>query len=168
MSSAFHAEMPPKMNEYQEQKMQKLHETVLYYHTNEAGSEKRVRQLKSVMVRMGVRIKNIDPEQVFESVGYLAGMPGYQSRKEEGEARPSQEAGQSLESVKFPVIGQDVLVLRNFTSGRMDFLFYNLKKAGVPKIDLKAVITPQNAGWTFYQLYQELEKEHAAVQKITD
>lgn len=156
MSSAFHAEMPPKMNEYQEQKMQKLHETVLYYHTNEAGSEKRVRQLKSVMVRMGVRIKNIEPEQVFQSVGYLAGMPGYQSRKEEA-------AEQQL-----PTIGQDVLVLRNFTSGRMDFLFYNLKKAGVPKIDLKAVITPQNAGWTFYQLYQELEKEHAAVQKITD
>lgn len=142
--------------------MQKLHETVLYYHTKEAGSEKRVRQLKGVMVRMGVRIRNIEPEQVLESVGYLAGMPGYPSRKEEG------EAGQDLESAKIPVIGQDVLVLRNFTSGRMDFLFYNLKKAGVPKIDLKAVITPQNAGWTFYQLYQELEKEHAAVQKTAD
>lgn len=148
--------------------MQKLHETVLYYHTKEAGSEKRVRQLKGVMVRMGVRIRNIEPEQVLESVGYLAGMPGYQSRKEEGEAGSSQDAGQDLEPAEIPVIGQDMLVLRNFTSGRMDFLFYNLKKAGVPKIDLKAVITPQNAEWTFYQLYQELEKEHAAVQKTAD
>lgn len=43
-------------------------------------------------------------------------------------------------------------------------LLAGLRKAGVPKIELKAVITPQNAEWTFYQLYQELEKEHESFQ----
>lgn len=155
--------------------MQKLHETVLYYHTNEPGSEKRVRQLKSVMIRMGVRIKNIEPGQVLEQVGYLAGMPGYQSEKERAASvQPSilaenpeseQASDMTASEQELPVIDQDILVLRNFTGGRMDFLFYNLKKAGVPKIDLKAVITPQNAGWTFYQLFQELKQEHAAFRK---
>lgn len=148
--------------------MQKLHESVLYYHTNEAGSEKRVRQLKSVMVRMGVRIKNIEPGQILESVGYLAGMPGYRSAEESAgsgrEPEAAQKADMPTAEQERPVIDQDILVLRNFTSGRMDFLFYNLKKAGVPKIDLKAVITPQNAGWTFYHLYQELKEEHAVLQ----
>ncbi|MDO5417179.1 MAG: DUF3783 domain-containing protein, partial [Lachnospiraceae bacterium] len=50
---------------------------------------------------------------------------------------------------------------------RLDFLLYSLRKAGVPKIDLKAVITPQNADWTFYQLYKELMEEHERMHPAT-
>ena len=62
-------------------------------------------------------------------------------------------------------MSRDVLVMKNFSSSRIDMLLAGLRKAGVPKIELKAVITPQNAEWTFYQLYQELEKEHESFQK---
>lgn len=154
--------------------MQKLQEMVLYYQavketgaenkTNAADKEKEkaVRMMKSVLVRMGVRIKNIGPEQVLEKVGYLAGIEGFTSlSKDEQQNNDKKKNGQE----KLPVLSRDVLVMKNFTSSRIDSLLAGLRKAGVPKIELKAVITPQNAEWTFYQLYQELEKEHESFQK---
>ena len=49
-------------------------ELVLYYNP-EASSK--VMKLKGVLVRMGVRIRNVAPEQVTETVGALAGISGY-------------------------------------------------------------------------------------------
>lgn len=37
--------------------------------------------MKSVLVRMGVKIRNVAPDQVMESVGYLAGVPGFEKGK---------------------------------------------------------------------------------------
>ena len=118
--------------------------------------------MKSVLVRMGVRIKNIGPEQVMEKVGYLAGIEGFTSlSQDEQQNKDKEKNGQE----NLPVLSRDVLVMKNFSSSRIDMLLAGLWKAGVPKIELKAVITPQNAEWTFYQLYQELEKEHESFQK---
>ena len=58
---------------------------------------------------------------------------------------------------------EEMLVMKNFTSRRMDELLMNLRKAGVPRIALKAVITEQNSHWTFRQLYRELKEEHKAM-----
>lgn len=119
-------------------------EVVLYY---SPAPRPYVTKLKGVLVRMGVRIRNIGTDQVNQRVGYLAGMPGF-----EEEHNPS-----------VPLIEDEVLVMKNFTSRRIDELLMNLRKAGVPKIALKAVITEQNSKWTFYQLYEELKEEHTAM-----
>ena len=60
-------------------------------------------------------------------------------------------------------IKEEMLVMKSFTSRRVDDLLANLRNAGVPRIALKAVITEQNSQWTFYELYGELRKEHAAM-----
>ena len=44
-----------------------MREMVLYYNTVQNPN---VAKLKGVLVRMGVRIKNITPEQVTQTVGY--------------------------------------------------------------------------------------------------
>ena len=59
--------------------MAKMMETVLYYNPGRPETMKHVAMMKSVLVRMGVRIRNIGPEQVMEKVGYLAGMEGYEA-----------------------------------------------------------------------------------------
>ena len=117
-------------------------ETVLYY--NPSPTDK-VRLMKGVLVQMGVRIKNITPEQTGQTVGYLAGLPGFQEI--------GMEAGQ-------PVIEEEMLVMKDFTGVRMDQLLMGLRKAGVPKIALKAVVTESNSKWTFEQLYREIKDEH--------
>lgn len=118
-------------------------ELVLYY-TPEQNEY--VTRLKGVLVRMGIRIRNVPVQQVGETVGALAGMPGFvlQERKE-------------AESLFIP---EQMLVMHRFTSRRMDELLMNLRKAGVPKIGLKAVITPANCSWSFYHLYEEIREEH--------
>ena len=119
-----------------------MREMVLYYNTVQNPN---VAKLKGGLVRMGVRIKNITPEQVTQTVGYLAGIEGY----------PESEIPEVL-----PVIEEEMLVMRGFTSRRMDELLMNLRKAGVPKIALKAVVTESNCGWSFYHLYEEIREEH--------
>ena len=49
--------------------MAKLTETVLYYNPGRPETMKHVAMMKSVLVRMGIRIRNIGREQVLETVG---------------------------------------------------------------------------------------------------
>ena len=113
--------------------------------------KKQEMMMKSVLVRMGLKILNVAPDQVMESVGYLAGVPGFEKR----EVLQQPEAEE-----KIPQITEQMLVMKDFTSRRIDTLLLNLRKAKVPKINLKAIVTEQNAGWSFYHLYEEIGEEH--------
>ena len=126
-------------------------ELVLYYSTGDPRMKKQEMMMKSVLVRMGVKIRNVAPNQVMESVGYLAGVPGFEKRK----VLQQPEAEE-----KIPQITEQMLVMKDFTSRRIDTLLLNLRKAKVPKINLKAIVTEQNAGWSFYHLYEEIGEEH--------
>lgn len=125
-----------------------MKEMVLYYNPNPGPD---VAKLKGVLVRMGIRIKNVGPEQVKQKVGYLAGMPGFA------------ETDSVDKESETSFITEEMLVMKNFSSRRIDELLANLRKAGVPKIALKAVITEQNSQWTFCRLYEELKEEHKAM-----
>lgn len=138
--------------------MAKMTETVLYYNPGRPETMKHVAMMKSVLVRMGVRIKNIGPEQVLEKVGYLAGMEGYEAAGESAVGGGIEAAGTG--PAELPVIPEEVMVLKQFSSQRLDMLLSGLRRAGVPRIALKAVLTEHNSGWTFYHLYQELKEEH--------
>lgn len=134
-----------------------MKEMVLYYSPAPAAY---VAKLKGVLIRMGIRIKNISPEQINQKVGYLAGMPGFTETVEDASQREEKLSQSEEEALSIP---EEMLVMKNFTSRRIDELLTNFRKAGVPKIALKAVITEQNSQWTFYQLYGELKSEHAAM-----
>lgn len=148
-------------------KMNGKKEAVLYYTPEHSGNAVK---LKGVLVRMGVRIRNVAPEQVNETIGSLLGLAG--SRKADGsnggedEESASQSSAQDeLAGGTAPFIPEEVLVMHNFTSGRLDELLLNLRKAGVPRIALKAVVTETNAAWTFYQLYEEIREEHEKMEE---
>ncbi len=122
-------------------------EMVLYYQPEkerQSGNDTKTAKLKAVLVRMGIRIKNITPDQVNQTVGYLAGFNGFEEAEQED----------------CPSVEEEILVMKNFSNQRIDELLLNLRRAGVPKIQLKAVITDTNCKWKFYDLYLELKKEH--------
>ena len=125
--------------------MSLMTEMVLFY-TPE--NTERTRKLKGIFVRLGVRIRNISPEQMGETVGFLAGLEGY------GPAEAKEEV---------PAPEEEMLVMKNFTSRKIDELILAIRKAGLKKIELKAVVTPTNAGWTFYKLYEEIREERRQV-----
>ena len=140
--------------------MAKMTETVLYYNPGRPETMKHVAMMKSVLVRMGVRIKNIGPEQVLEKVGYLAGMDGYEAAGSSAGAEGTGAEGTGAGPGELPVIPEEVMVLKQFSGQRLDMLLSGLRRAGVPRIALKAVLTEHNSDWTFYHLYQELKEEH--------
>lgn len=154
--------------------MARIMETVLYYNPGKPEAMKHVAKMKSVLVRMGVRIRNISGEQVMETVGYLAGLPGFEAAgtaggpaeaySVSGAAEPAKTGSEAAgAAMPLPEIPEQVMVLKNFSGRRIDELLAGLRKAGVPKIELKAVLTESNSKWTFYQLYQELVEEHKAM-----
>lgn len=124
-----------------------MNELVLYY-TPENRAHTPL--LRGVLSQMGIRVKNLTSERCVQKIGYLAGMEGFAKR----DVSPGYE--------KYaPVMGEELLVFCGLTDERLEELLANLKKAGVPKISLKAIVTETNAEWTVYQLYEQLREEHA-------
>jgi len=125
-------------------------EMVLYYQPEkdrQSGNDTKAAKLKAVLVRMGIRIKNISPDQVGQTIGYLAGFDGFEE----------------TEQMESPDVEEEIRVMKKFSNRRIDELLSDLRRAGVPKIDLKAVITDTNCKWKFYDLYLELKEEHDAM-----
>ena len=84
--------------------MAAVKETVLYY--NPEKSDK-IRLIKGILVRMGMRIRNITPDLVNQKVGYLAGIKDF--------AEELEEPGEAL-----PVIPEEMMVLHGFSDRRLD------------------------------------------------
>jgi hypothetical protein len=118
----------------------RIRETVLYYSPEKKAYETK---LKGLLVRMGIRIRVVQPEQTGVLVGDLLA----------GSSEPSA-------MVLSPVIPEEMLVMHNFSSRRMDEFLAAMRKAGIPRIPLKAVVTDTNRGWTFAKLYEEISEEH--------
>ena len=108
-------------------------ETVLYYSPE---GNKNATKLKGVLVRMGIRIRNVSEDQLGETIGALLGLDVAET------------------------IDQEVLVMHNFSGSRLDELLLGMRRAKVQKIDLKAIVTESNVGWSFYHLYEEIGAEH--------
>lgn len=120
-----------------------MKETVLYYNPNKAAHASK---LKSVFVRMGIKIKNISEDQLDEKVGYLVGLEGFEACENK--------------TLDFDVIEEEVLVMKDFSDRRLNELLMQMRKAGIPRIALKAVVTEHNVNWTFRALYKEIKEEH--------
>ena len=54
-------------------------------------------------------------------------------------------------------------VMAFFPDKLIDELFQALRKNGVERPRLMAVLTPTNRSWTMERLYRELQKEYAAM-----
>lgn len=123
--------------------MNPVQETVLLYYPKKP---KYLPKIKSIFVQLGIQFRILDAASTAQKIGYLTGRTGFEK---------------STSDVPFSKIPQSVLVMDHFSGVRMDVLFSYLKKAGIPSIDLKAIVTDTNADWTFFALYQEIAKEHA-------
>ena len=76
-------------------------EMVLYYQPEkdrQSGNDTKAAKLKAVLVRMGIRIKNISPDQVNHTVGYLAGFDGFEE----------------TEQMEWRDLEVEILVMKNF------------------------------------------------------
>ena len=59
----------------------------------------------------------------------------------------------------------EMLVFCGFSSDDLDAFIQGFKLTGVPRVELKAVLTQYNADWTPAKLLEELDKEREAFEK---
>ncbi|WP_432626843.1 DUF3783 domain-containing protein [Brotaphodocola sp.] len=121
-------------------------EMVLYYSPE---GNKNAAKLKGVLVRMGVRIRNVSEEQFGDTLGSLIGLEGFEARES------AEKSGEAVGAIE-----REVLVMHNFSGNRIDELLLAMRRANVQKIDLKAIVTESNVNWSFYHLYEEIGAEH--------
>ena len=124
----------------------KRKEQVLFYQFRD---EEKLHLARKVLSRMGIASKVVPVEAWREKVGYLLGMKGFQAA-----------ADKKQDDFVFP---HEVMVLQNIRNKRLDEVLLALKKAGVPHIRFKAVVTPFNTLWTLRRLCETMQKEHGAM-----
>ena len=97
---------------------------------------------------MGLLVKPITPEQLGQAVGSFAGLDV-----------PAPAAPAAPDPIP-----ESMMIFSGLRGSELDRTLSALLKAGVPRSVYKAVVTPGNAAWSFYQLYDELRRERTAVE----
>ena len=112
-------------------------ETVLLYQIK--GTKTAV-LLKPVLLKLGIRVRIVEPEQYLQSIGFLAGNKAF-AESPEGFDEP-------------------MMVMAGFSERKLDLFLTEMRRKKVPPIALKAIVTTQNQAWNSLQLYRELKEEH--------
>lgn len=129
--------------------LNKTKETVLLYNIKPESAKK----LKLILLKMGVKIKTIDHSLLNQPIGALL-------NKKDFELSYEKYVGEGFED--------EMLIMNGFFSHRVDQLLNEIKKAGLPKINLKAIVTEHNIHWNSIELRDELMREHLKYKELED
>ncbi|SHO51367.1 DUF3783 domain-containing protein [Anaerocolumna xylanovorans] len=106
--------------------------------------EKRLK-IGRALLPLNIAVKAIERKEYGQSIGYLAGY------KDMPETREIYD-GEELEG--------EMVIMAGLSGGRTEMVLAALRKAGVQKTCLKAVLTDTNRFWNAKALYEELGKEY--------
>lgn len=96
----------------------------------------------------GIRLRPVEPREYALPIGALAGIPV--------------SAGLPAPASAFD---DEMLVMCHMLSNQLDAFLQGMRVCGIPRIALKAVLTPTNVTWSSARLRGELIREHEAVQR---
>ena len=116
-------------------------ETVLLYQIKET---KTAALLKPVLLKLGIRVRIVEPEQYLQSIGFLAGNKAF---------------AESPEAYDGAGFDEPMMVMVGFSERKLDLFLTEMRRKKVPPIALKAIVTTQNQAWNSLQLYRELKEE---------
>ncbi len=119
-----------------------MKETVLLF--NIPLREKRLK-IGKALLPLNIAVKAVERKHYLESIGCLV---GFKEMSETGEAYE----GDELEG--------EMVVMAGLSGAKVDLVLAALRKAGVQKSCLKAILTDTNRFWNAPRLYEELKKEH--------
>ena len=106
-----------------------FHKPMILYYDNR-NTLKRTAIEKSILP-LGITLVPVVPSQFLQTVGHLAKVKGFPPKKLS-----------SLEVI--PEIPEEIMLLCNFTEETLDMLLTAMKSGSVPRVPLKAMLTPQN------------------------
>ena len=124
-------------------------EMVLLYQISESSEQGQ--KISTLCQEMNIPVKYLTEEDLDSNVGKLAEMSTLQET-------------QTTENQEIPSL--PAMILRGFTSKRIDELFSKMKESGAGYIPLKAVITEVNRYWTLKLLLQNLAQERKQLETM--
>lgn len=111
--------------------------------------EEQKRAVTLIGRKMGIQIREVAPADYGRTLGALCDLPQADKRVQV-----------QREAKAFP---KEMLVFSGLDSKGLDRFLAEYRKTDLGKIDLKAMVTPTNAGWTPVQLFFELMREHITI-----
>lgn len=111
--------------------------------------ENRLPLVKRAVMPLKTGIKVVDKKDFNQVLGYLAEIPGFQV----------------IEGEDDETFDDEMLVMSGFTRNDIDELIRSLKKHGVGRVDLKAIVTPTNSLWDCVRLYKAVKADHETMHK---
>lgn len=106
-------------------------------------------RIRGLAVALGIRVKAVPPESFATPLGAMLGIPAAPADA------PAEVGGFS----------DPMLLMCNLNEAQFNHFLQMLRGPGLPRIPLKAVLTPHNVGWNALQLHDELAREHEAMGK---
>ena len=107
--------------------------------------------IKSCCASVGADYRRMLPSDHKKTLGSLAGIAGIPAKT------ATDSMGEQIE--------KEMLVFSGFAPEELEAFLDLYRIQGIEKVDYKATVTMYNIFWTPEMLYQELKKEHAAMNK---
>ena len=115
---------------------------------------------KKMCDEIGARLTVVDPSRADLTLVELV----LRAMAGENLNEAAEEASQAPDGKNEPFRGE-LMVFCGFSSEDLDRFIQGYKVTGVPRVELKAVLTQYNADWTPVKLFEELTKEKEAFDK---
>lgn len=123
-----------------------MNKIILAYNFN----QDRLQSLRLVCMMLKIQLRPVARQDLLQPVGALLGIEG-------------------IERVDDKFAGDDcreeMLFLCGIDRQTLDKLLFAIKRSKLQRVELKAMLTPHNVGWSGAKLLQELAEEHAYMTK---
>lgn len=117
-----------------------MSEKILLYHFNNQEIKSKIIMILS---QLNIDIVEIKDEDVNKTIGYLCGIDNDKGDNDNKE-----------------IPEREMMLFFGLDDNKLTFLLDVFKQVGIPFIPLKAVVTPTNVDWTFYDLYMHAKDEY--------
>lgn len=112
--------------------------------------KKQMKGIQMTAFLLKLKVRMVEEKDYLQPLGYLAGVDGIE---------PSDEVFQG------EVPEHEIMVFAGVSDAKLQRMLVEMRKNGIKKVDHKAILTPTNVHWNTIELYEELDKEHQAIQK---
>lgn len=110
--------------------------------------ESALQTLQRLCTDLEIRCKSVPPEGFSLPIGTMVGIPVMVATSRAGEN-----------------FTEPMLIMCNLNEVQFNAFLQGLRYSSIPRIDLKAVLTPTNVAWNAIQLHEELSRERDAVRR---
>lgn len=118
---------------------------LLYSYSNDMN-----KKISDICLACEIECKKIPKKRFLQTIGNHTGAPGHEGTGEIYEGND---------------LAEPVMLLAGLSGRELDSILDTFKNLGVPSVGFKAIVTSHNISWTILDLYEELARERAVMEK---